>query len=284
MRWTRGRRSSNIEDRRGMRGRLPMGRQGGLSLGVLLLVLVVALVFKQDVGGLLGLLAGESVPVAAGPATSSPEEERTVDFVSFVLDDVQGTWEALLPQLGVSYPAATLVLFRDAVQSACGYAQAVSGPFYCPPDQKVYLDLAFFDELHRRFGATGDFAQAYVIAHEVAHHVQNVLGTEGQVRRARQQRPDMANELTVRPKLQADCYAGVWANSTLQRDILEQGDLEEGLAAAAAVGDDRIQRQSTGRVNPEAFTHGSSAERVEWFRRGFQSGDPRACDTVSGGR
>ncbi|MDH3457872.1 MAG: neutral zinc metallopeptidase, partial [Gemmatimonadota bacterium] len=159
-----------------------------------------------------------------------------------------------------------------------------SGPFYCPADEKVYLDLGFFDELHRRFGAPGDFAQAYVIAHEVAHHVQNVLGTEGQVRRARQQQPSMANELSVRLELQADCYAGVWGYSTAQRDILQQGDVEEGLGAAAAVGDDRIQRKSTGRVNPDAFTHGSSAERVAWFRRGFESGDPRVCDTFSGGR
>jgi predicted metalloprotease len=247
-------------------------------------VLVLGLIFKQDVASLLGLMAGGAAPVAAGPIASSPEEDRMVDFVSFVLDDAQGTWATILPQLGFSYRPATLVLFRDAVQSTCGYAQAASGPFYCPADEKVYLDLSFFDELHRRFGAPGDFAQAYVIAHEVAHHVQNVLGTEGQVRRARQQQPRMANELSVRLELQADCYAGVWGYSTARRDILERGDVEEGLGAAAAVGDDRIQRQSSGRVNPDAFTHGSSAERVAWFRRGFESGDPHVCDTFSGGR
>lgn len=284
MRWKRGKRSANIEDRRGARGRLPVGRRGGLSLGGLLLVLVLGLVFKQDVTSLLGLISSGSAPVTAGPVTSTPEEDLRVDLVSFVLDDAQGTWAAILPQLGRSYRDAKLVLFRDAVQSTCGFAQAASGPFYCPADEKVYLDLGFFDELHRRFGAPGDFAQAYVIAHEVAHHVQNVLGTEGQVRRARQQQPSMANELSVRLELQADCYAGVWGYSTAQRDILQQGDVEEGLGAAAAVGDDRIQRKSTGRVNPDAFTHGSSAERVAWFRRGFESGDPRVCDTFSGGR
>jgi predicted metalloprotease len=260
---------------------MPGGRRGGLGLGGLLLVLVLGIVFKQDVTGLLGLLGGTSLPVETGPVASSAEEERMVDFVSFVLDDAQSTWATILPPLGLPYRDARLVLFRDAVESACGFAQAASGPFYCPADEKVYLDLDFFDELHRRFGAPGDFAQAYVIAHEIGHHVQNVVGTEAQVRRARQTQPSVANELSVRLELQADCYAGVWGFSTEQRDILERGDVDEGLGAAAAVGDDRIQRQATGRVNPDAFTHGSSAERVAWFRRGLQSGDPRVCDTFA---
>jgi predicted metalloprotease len=283
MRWTRGPRSANLEDRRGSRPRrmMPGGRRGGLGLGGLLLVLVLGIVFKQDVTGLLGLLGGTSLPVETGPVASSAEEERMVDFVSFVLDDAQSTWATILPPLGLPYRDARLVLFRDAVESACGFAQAASGPFYCPADEKVYLDLDFFDELHRRFGAPGDFAQAYVIAHEIGHHVQNVVGTEAQVRRARQTQPSVANELSVRLELQADCYAGVWGFSTEQRDILERGDVDEGLGAAAAVGDDRIQRQATGRVNPDAFTHGSSAERVAWFRRGLQSGDPRVCDTFA---
>jgi len=199
-----------------------------------------------------------------------------------VLDDAQDTWAALLPQLGMTYREARLVLFRDEVSSACGFAQAASGPFYCPGDEKVYIDLSFFDELKRRFGAPGDFAQAYVLAHEIGHHVQKVVGTSSEVRRAQQQRPDLANELSVRLELQADCYAGVWGNSTARRALLQQGDVEEGLAAASAVGDDRIQREATGRVNPDAFTHGSSAQRVEWFRRGMATGDPRSCDTFGG--
>jgi len=281
MRWTRGPRSANLEDRRGSQPRrmMPVGGRGGLGIGGLILVLVLGIVFKQDVTGLLGLLGDTSVPVETGPVASSADEERMVDFVSFVLDDAQSSWATILPQLGLPYRDARLVLFRDAVESACGFAQAASGPFYCPADENVYLDLDFFDELHRRFGAPGDFAQAYVIAHEIGHHVQNVVGTEAQVRRARQTQPSAANELSVRLELQADCYAGVWGFSTERRDILERGDVEEGLGAAAAVGDDRIQRQATGRVNPDAFTHGSSAERVAWFRRGLESGDPRVCDT-----
>jgi len=266
-------------------GRLPLGRGGGIGLGGVLLVLVLGVIFKQDISGLLGLIANQAaVPQVSGPVSTTAEEETLVDLVSFVLDDAQSTWAALLPQYGVTYRDAKLVLFRDVVQSACGFAQAASGPFYCPGDEKVYIDLSFFDELHRRFGAPGDFAQAYVLAHEIGHHVQRVLGTESEVRQAQRARPDLANTLSVRLELQADCYAGVWGYSTAQRDILQRGDVEEGLGAAASVGDDRIQRQGGGRVNPDAFTHGSSAERVAWFRRGLSGGDPRACDTLSGGR
>ena len=266
-------------------GRMPRGRRGGIGLGGVLLVLVLGVLFKQDVSGLIGLLANQTiVPAVGGPVSTTAEEETLVDFVSFVLDDAQSTWAALLPQYGVSYRDAKLVLFRDAVQSACGFAQAASGPFYCPGDEKVYIDLSFFDELHRRFGAPGDFAQAYVLAHEIGHHVQRVLGTESEMRRLQRARPDLANALSVRLELQADCYAGVWGYSTAQRDILQRGDVEEGLGAAASVGDDRIQRQGGGRVNPDAFTHGSAADRVAWFQRGLSGGDPSGCDTFSGGR
>jgi predicted metalloprotease len=174
-----------------------------------------------------------------------------------------------------------LVVFRDAIQSACGFAESASGPFYCPGDQKVYIDLAFYDELRQRFGAAGDFAQAYVIAHEIGHHLQTLLGVEEQVRRAQRARPDRQNVLSVSMELQADCFAGVWGHSTAQRNLLEQGDVEEGLNAAAAIGDDRIQRMSTGRVMPEKFTHGSSAQRVRWFRRGLETGQLSACDTFN---
>jgi hypothetical protein len=198
------------------------------------------------------------------------------------LDDVQATWTKVLPQAGTPYRGTKLVLFRDAIQSACGFADAASGPFYCPADQKVYIDLGFYRELRDRFGASGDFAQAYVIAHEIGHHVQHLLGIDEQVRRARSRRPSQDNQLSVMVELQADCLAGVWGNSTARRDILEQGDVEEGLNAAAAIGDDRIQRMSTGRVFPERFTHGSSAQRVTWFKRGLSSGQVSACNTFGG--
>jgi len=188
----------------------------------------------------------------------------------------------VLPEQGTQYQRATLVYFRDAVQSACGFAESASGPFYCPGDAKIYIDLSFYDELKQRFGAAGDFAQAYVIAHEVGHHLQNLLGIEEQVRRVQQSRPDRANDLSVRMELQADCFAGVWGHSTAQRDLLEEGDIEEGMNAAAAIGDDRIQKMTTGRVVPEKFTHGSSAQRVAWFRKGLESGQLSSCDTFGG--
>jgi predicted metalloprotease len=203
-----------------------------------------------------------------------------VDFVSFVLDDNQAVWAELLPN---QFQDARLVLFRDQVQSACGFGQAASGPFYCPGDAQVYLDLSFFEELGRRFGAPGDFAQAYVIAHEIGHHIQNLTGVEGRVRQLQRGDPSSANDLSVRMELQADCFAGVWGASASERGLLETGDVDEGLNAASAIGDDRLQKMSTGRVQPESFTHGSSAQRVEWFRRGLQSGDPAACDTFGAG-
>lgn len=278
MRWTSRGRSANLEDRRGQR----VSRGGTVGCGTLLVLIALSIVFKQD---FLSLLGPAIVNNSGGGATTSdvdmrtsPEEEELVDFMSFVLDDLQATWRQ---QLGSQYQDAKMVIFREAVQSACGVNGASTGPFYCPGDGKLYLDLSFFDELHRRFGAPGDFAQAYVIAHEIGHHVQNLLGIERQVRQLQSGNPGARNDLSVRMELQADCFAGVWGYSTAQRGILERGDPEEGLRAAAAIGDDRIQRQSQGYVVPDAFTHGSSAQRVEWFERGLMSGDPDQCDTFS---
>lgn len=286
MRWTPGGRSSNLDDRRGtpMRG----ARGAGIGLGGMLVLLVLSVIFKQDFLSLVTTGGGvEMMPTdssGAEPYQGTPEEERLVDFVSFVLDDAQAVWRDKFAEMGQTYQDATLVLFRQGVQSACGFAEAATGPFYCPGDEKVYIDLSFYDELARRFGAPGDFAQAYVLAHEIGHHVQRRLGIEGQVRQAQQARPGAANEYSVLLELQADCFAGIWGHSTARRDILDTGDLEEGLGAAAAVGDDRIQSTATGRVNPETFTHGSSQQRMEWFQRGFQSGRPDACDTFAANR
>jgi predicted metalloprotease len=259
-----------------------MRRATPIGLGGLLLLLVLTLVTGQDFLSLLGPVVEEATAPPAGVdrTASSPEEERLVQFVSFVLDDGQETWAGLLPN---RYERTTLVLFRDAIQSACGFAEAATGPFYCPGDRKVYIDLGFFEELEQRFGAPGDFAQAYVLAHEIGHHVQTVLGIEPRVRALQRNQPGDANALSVRMELQADCFAGLWGNSTARRNILEPNDMEEGLNAAAAIGDDRLQRMSSGRVVPESFTHGSSAQRVEWFRRGFESGRIEACDTFAGG-
>jgi uncharacterized protein len=278
MRWTPGGPSSDLEDRRGSSG----GFGGGgmrIGLGGAAVLLVLSLIFKQNFFALLGGDGGGAAPTASGPVASTPEEDQEVQFVSFVLDDAQSTWETIFRQHGQPYEHAKLVLFRDAIQSACGFAQAATGPFYCPGDEKVYIDLGFYDELRQRFGAPGDFAQAYVLTHELGHHVQRLLGTEAKVREAQQQRPDQANALSVGLELQADCYAGIWGHETAQRQILEAGDVEEGLAAAAAVGDDRIQRMSGQGVHPEGFTHGTSAQRSTWFRRGFESGRLEDCDT-----
>jgi uncharacterized protein len=280
MRWTPGGVSGNIEDQRGAGG----GGFGGggmkVGLGGILVAGVLSLIFGRDFVSPM-LNSGSEAP-ARSPAEVQEKnraEEPRVQFVSFVLDDAQQTWHRLL---GPRYQDAKLVLFRDAVRSGCGAASAQTGPFYCPADQKVYIDLSFFDELDQRFGASGDFAQAYVLAHEIGHHVQTLLGVSGKVRQAQQSNPRSANELSVRMELQADCLAGVWGKSTQQRGILEAGDVEEGLGAAASVGDDRMQRQARGTVNPESFTHGSSEQRMQWFRRGFSSGDVGSCDTFSG--
>jgi predicted metalloprotease len=284
MRWMPGGPSSNLEDRRGEPG--GGGGGGGLRLGLggMVVLLVLSVVFRQDFFSLLsgaGGAGGPGAPSAPVTVTASAEEQQLVQFVSFVLDDVQSTWTKLLPSMGTSYRDAKLVLFRDATETSCGVGATATGPFYCSGDEKVYIDLGFYDELRRRFGAPGDFAQAYVLAHEIGHHVQKLLGTDAEVRRIQRARPGLANDYSVRLELQADCYAGVWAYSTAQRDILEKGDVEEGLTAAAAVGDDRIQRMATGRVNPDAFTHGTSAQRAEWFNRGYTTGRPDVCDTFS---
>lgn len=250
-----------------------------------LLLLVLSFVFQRN---LFTFFSGDSVPARAiAPSTpASTESENTeVQFVSFVLDDVQGTWQDLLPaHTGKPYRRAKLVLFRDSTESACGQGQSATGPFYCAADEKVYLDLGFFDELKGSFGAPGEFAQAYVIAHEIGHHVQKLLGVEGMVQRMRASNPAEANPLSVRLELQADCLAGVWAMSTGQRKLIDQSDVEAGMRAAAAVGDDRLQKMSTGHVSPERFTHGSSAQRTQWFQRGLQSGQVSACDTFATAR
>ena len=279
MRWTRGGTSENIEDRRGVR----VGRGVGVGLTGVVVLGLLSLLTGQNFLALLGPLneMTSQTTEESGPIQSTPEEDERVQFVSFVLDDAQSTWAKILPG---RYRPAKLVLFREAVQSGCGTAQSAMGPFYCPLDEKAYIDLGFYEDLRSRFGAKGgDFAQAYVLAHELGHHVQHVLGVDEHVRRAQQQRPDMQNPLSVRMELQADCFAGVWGHATQQRDILEAGDLQDALNAASAIGDDRIQQRMGGGVQPESFTHGSAEQRVQWFRRGFESGNPESCDTFAGG-
>jgi predicted metalloprotease len=249
----------------------------------LVLVIALSILTGQDFFSLLGgpaSLQQAPQPTGAPPAAAAtPEEEELVDFVSFVLDTIQVTWHELLPQVGGRYQDTQLVLFRDAIQSACGFAQAATGPFYCPGDRKVYIDLSFYDDLRTRFGAPGDFAQAYVLAHEVGHHIQTLLGISDQVRRLQQSNPRQRNQYSIAMELQADCLAGVWGNHAGRAGILERGDVEEGLRAASAIGDDRIQRQATGRVSPESWTHGSSDQRMFWLRRGLETGNPDVCDT-----
>ena len=276
MRWTPGGRSPNLEDRRSMGG--GMGR--GLGIGGTVVLLALSLLFGRNLFNDLGVEPGVAATGAPMSAADSAAEETEVQFISFVLDDVQKTWAQMLPNYGARFHPARLVLFRSSTDSGCGLAESVMGPFYCPLDERVYLDLGFFDELKQRFGASGDFAQAYVLAHELGHHVQHLLGTDSRVRQLQESNPSEANQLSVRVELQADCYAGVWAHSTDQRRLLQRGDVDEALNAASAVGDDRIQRRTTGRINVDSFTHGSAAQRSEWFKRGFESGDPRSCSTL----
>jgi hypothetical protein len=253
--------------------------------GATLLIVIVTLVMGGDPGTILQMLetGGGTAPTDAG-AMGTPDDEAG-EFIAAVLGDTEDTWSAIFGASGSTYQPPTLVLFTDAVQSACGTNSAAVGPFYCPPDQQVYIDLSFFRDLHERFGAPGDFAQAYVIAHEVGHHVQNLLGTAEQVHSMRGRSTEaQSNALSVRMELQADCFAGIWGyHARTQRDLLDRGDVEEALAAAAAIGDDRLQRQSTGRVSPESFTHGTSEQRMRWFRAGLQSGSVDRCDTFSEG-
>jgi hypothetical protein len=277
MRFSEGYRSRNVEDRRGMGGTL-VRRGLPLGLGGVLLLFVLSLLTGQDFLSLVGGGGGQVVQVDQQPRTqpASPTEQKRADLVNFTLDNVQQVWGKLL---GPAYREAQLVLFDAPFQTTCGVAESSVGPFYCPGDEKAYIDLSFYDELEGRFGAAGDFAQAYVLAHEIGHHVQNVTGVERQVRAMQQRQPGAANQLSVLMELQADCYAGVWGHFAAQQNLLEAGDVEEGLRAAAAIGDDRIQKMAGRRVNPESFTHGSSAQRVEWFKRGMEAGDPNACDT-----
>jgi predicted metalloprotease len=281
MRWEGRQESGNVEDRRGsggggMRMGLPVG--GGIG-GIVLLLVVSALTGQNPldlIGGSSGGDAGYSEPGPAAPPATDPQTR----FIRVVLGDTEETWQSIFRSNGSQYQEPTLVLFSGATDTACGLGESAMGPFYCPPDRKVYLDTSFFQELDERFGAPGDFAQAYVIAHEIGHHVQNLLGVSDRVSNARQRvgRAE-GNSLSVRLELQADCYAGVWGHYAAQHNLLDPGDAEEGLRAAASIGDDRLQRQSQGRVVPESFTHGSSEQRVSWLKRGLESGQIQSCDT-----
>jgi predicted metalloprotease len=288
MRWTAGDRG-NIDDERGQSG----GGRGAmipLGIGGFIVVALLSMFTGVDFFSILGGGGGSGSPQptavgTGGKVTASPAEERVVDMVDAIARDVQQTWSE---KLGSRYRPTKVTLFRDSIQSACGYAGAVSGPFYCPGDEKVYLDLSFFDELKRRFGASGDFAEAYVLAHEFGHHIQKLAGIEAQVREQQQADPRSVNALSVRLELQADCYAGVWGHEASKPGRaakgeveLDPGDLEDALRAAAAIGDDRLQKLGTGHVMPEKFTHGTSEQRVTWFRRGFDGGDPKQCDTFN---
>lgn len=307
MRWQRGSRSENLEDRRGSSGsaragrslgrnvRVPMprGRGGKLSLGSIVIMLAAMYFLGIDPMTILGGAAGggglggglsagvspDSRYGGAPPVSANPTEEQHVDFISFALDDIQNTWGRKLP----GYRDAKLVLFRDATRSGCGMGQSEMGPFYCPADEKAYIDLAFYEDLRSRFGAPGDFAEAYVLAHEIGHHIQNITGIERKVRDAQRANPAAKNEYSIKLELQADCLAGVWGHEAGKRGVLEPGDIEEGLRAAAAIGDDRIQKMSGRGVHPESWTHGSSAQRQRWLDRGLRSGDPNDCDSFSAG-
>jgi len=287
MRWKGRRESDNVEDRRSVNagspmGGIPLGR-GGLGLGGIVVILLVSWAFGIDP---MALLSGESIDDQAPRSTQgTADTDDMKKFVSVVLADTEDTWHVVFNQLGREYREPHLVLFAGGVNSACGMASAAVGPFYCPGDEKVYIDLSFYDDLKTRFGAPGDFAQAYVIAHEVGHHVQNLLGITGQVEKLRRtMSATAANALSVRVELQADCLAGVWANHAEEsHDLVENGDIDEALKAATAIGDDTLQREAGRRVTPDSFTHGTSAQRVKWFKTGYQSGTPSMCDTLSAG-
>jgi predicted metalloprotease len=303
MEWTPGGDSSDIEDHRGDSGGggggggySPMGF-GGMHLGIggTILLIVLSLIFKTNFfsmlsGGGGSYAGGNGAPMSAparssAPVAGSAAEEREHQLAVFVVNDVQRTWTTLLPQqTNTPYRHAKLVLFRDHWPSPCGAASEATGPFYCPGDEKVYLDLGFFDELSKRFGAPGDFAEAYVIAHELGHHVQKILGIEEQVREAQERNRSQVNPLSVRLELQADCFAGIWGKTAAERKIINADDVKQGLAAAAAVGDDRLQRMAGRQVSPETFTHGSSAQRMQWFQTGMQQGSVKACNTFNSGQ
>jgi predicted metalloprotease len=287
MRWGGQRESINVEDRRRLG---PVGAGTSIGIGGIVLVLIVSFLTGTNPLTLLNMVETvqevSSPPAAESPGRSGPPSDELGRFAAVVLADTEDTWKALLPKLGREYQEPRLVLFTRAVRSACGLGSAATGPFYCPPDQKVYLDLSFFDELAHRLGAAGDFAQAYVIAHEVGHHVQNLLGIAEKVERLqRQTGRSEGNALSVQMELQADCLAGVWGHHARRdRNLIEPGDFEEGLRAASAIGDDRLQHISQGYVQPESWTHGSSEQRKTWLRRGLEVGDSSACDTFAGSR
>jgi len=294
MRWGEMRRSENVEDRSGARPRGGGIGGGGMKIGLggIILVLIASVLFGINPFTLLGGMSGpepapQSAPPGYGPqvrpGAATKSADPTKEMVARVLGDTEDVWNALFQAMfNKGYPKPGLVIFEDQVRSTCGFASAAVGPFYCPGDGKVYLDTAFFEQLARRFGAPGDFAQAYVVAHEVGHHVQNVLGTMQQFDRLVQRAgPSERNALQVRLELQADCYAGVWGHFAQRRKLLEPGDLEEGLRGAAAVGDDQIMKRTQGYVVPDAFTHGSAQQRMYWFKRGLETGDPRRCDTFT---
>jgi predicted metalloprotease len=284
MRWEGGRRSDNVEDRRGMRVAGPAGVGG---IGVIIIVFIIALITGQNPLQLLQLVGGIQSGAPAEQAnvpTGAPSGDPQAEFISVVLGDTEDTWSQIFSASGERYQPPVLVLFENAVQSACGQASAAVGPFYCPGDRKVYLDLSFFRELAQRFGAPGDFAQAYVVAHEIGHHIQTLIGVSQRVDQMRQRASEaQANALSVRQELQADCFAGVWGNHANKKQLLDPDDVDEGLRAAAAIGDDRLQKQGRGYVAPESFTHGSSEQRVEWLRRGLATGTIDSCDTFSQG-
>ena len=280
MKWTPGGESNDVEDRRDEGGGFQFG---GIHLGIggTIILLILSVVFRTNLFTLLGGGVGNTgAAVSQRDPARDAAEKPEVEFVSFVLDDAQSTWRQLLPQqTDKQYRHAKLVLFRDSTQSGCGGAESATGPFYCPEDEKVYIDLSFFDELSRRFGAPGQFAQAYVLAHELGHHIQKLTGIEEKVRQLQESNSRELNPLSVKMELQADCFAGVWAHTTQQRGLLEKGDVESALGAASAVGDDHLQKMSTGHVSPESFTHGTSAQRMQWFNSGLESGTIAACNT-----
>ncbi|MBY6203492.1 KPN_02809 family neutral zinc metallopeptidase [Halomonas denitrificans] len=284
MKWKRARRSSNVEDRRGRR----VAAGGGLGLVGIGIVLVVGLLLGKSPMEMLGLVQqlNQGAPGADTRSDAPPDDESRA-FIEAILGETEDVWSELFAERGARYPAPTLVLFSGQVQSACGRASSAMGPFYCPGDNQVYIDTSFFDQMERRLGGGGDFAEAYVIAHEVGHHVQTVTGTTDVVSQARRRGENVegAQGLLVRQELQADCYAGVWGHRAQERHRwLEPGDIEEALNTASAIGDDRLQRQGRGTVVPDSFTHGTAEQRVRWFRRGFESGDPARCDTFAAAR
>ncbi|NUT57102.1 MAG: zinc metallopeptidase [Thermoleophilia bacterium] len=295
MKWRGRGGGGRIEDRRGAGGGLggggiplPMGKAGG-GIGGLILLLVIYLLtggIPGGGGGGLGVDPGTGgfgqAPAPTEEQLQTPPQDDEAKFVDFVAGDVDATWKKLFSESGKTYEQPIVTLYDDQVSTGCGTAPASVGPFYCPNDRKVYLDLTFMKQLQQQLGAQGDFAEAYIIAHEIGHHVQNLLGVMDDVNRSQQESPEDANELSVRLELQADCLAGVWGFSALHQDLLETGDIEEAMNAAQAVGDDRIQQQSRGRVDPDTFTHGTAEQRATWFKKGFESGEPSSCDTFEG--